>query len=84
MYFFGTIGSLIFFLGLLATIWLGVYKIYCLSEGIPAILVTDNPYFYIALVAMILGTQLFLAGLLAELISRSSSERNNYLINKTI
>jgi hypothetical protein len=84
MYFFGSIGSLIFLLGLIATIWLGVYKIYCLSERIPAILVTDNPYFYIALVAMILGTQLFLAGFLAELISRNSSERNNYLINKII
>ncbi|MDR1582124.1 MAG: glycosyltransferase family 2 protein [Prevotellaceae bacterium] len=84
MYFFGTVGSLMFFLGFLAIIWLGVHKIYCVSKGILAILVTNNPYFYIALTAMILGTQLFLAGFLAELISRNSSERNNYLINKTI
>jgi hypothetical protein len=84
MHFFGTVGSLMFFLGFLATIWLGVHKIYCLSRGISATLVTNNPYFYIALTAMILGTQLFLAGFLAELISRSSSERNNYLINKKI
>jgi glycosyltransferase involved in cell wall biosynthesis len=84
MHFFGTVGSLMFLLGLLAAIWLGVYKIYCVSKGISAILVADNPYFYIALTAMILGTQLFLAGFLAELISRNASERNNYLINKTI
>ncbi|MDR1886502.1 MAG: glycosyltransferase family 2 protein [Prevotellaceae bacterium] len=84
MYFFGTVGTLMFFLGLTSTIWLGIYKIYCLSRGISAILVTNNPYFYIALTAMILGTQLFLAGFLAELIARSSSDRNNYLINKTI
>jgi glycosyltransferase involved in cell wall biosynthesis len=84
MHFFGTVGSIMFFLGFLATVWLGVYKIYCLSKGIPAILVTDNPYFYIALTAMILGTQLFLAGFIAELISRSAPERNNYLINKKI
>jgi glycosyltransferase involved in cell wall biosynthesis len=84
MHFFGAVGSLMFFLGLLAAVWLGAYKIYCVSRGIPAILVTNNPYFYIALTAMILGTQLFLAGFLAELISRSSPERNNYLINKRI
>ncbi|MDR3245294.1 MAG: glycosyltransferase family 2 protein [Prevotellaceae bacterium] len=84
MYFFGSVGSLMFFLGLMAAVWLGAYKIYCVSRGIPAILVTNNPYFYIALTAMILGTQLFLAGFLAELISRNSSERNNYLINKRI
>jgi glycosyltransferase involved in cell wall biosynthesis len=84
MHLFGTVGSLMFILGLLSATWLGVYKIHCLSKGIPAILVTDNPYFYIALTAMIIGTQLFLAGFLAELISRSASERNNYLINKTI
>ncbi|MDR2027208.1 MAG: glycosyltransferase family 2 protein [Prevotellaceae bacterium] len=84
MHLFGTVGSLMFLLGLVSAVWLGVYKIYCVSKGISAILVTDNPYFYIALTAMILGTQLFLAGFLAELISRSSSERNSYLINKTI
>jgi glycosyltransferase involved in cell wall biosynthesis len=84
MHLFGTVGSLMFLLGLLAAAWLGISKIYSVSRGIPATLVTNNPYFYIALTAMILGTQLFLAGFLAELISRSSSERNNYLINKTI
>ncbi|MDR2383975.1 MAG: glycosyltransferase family 2 protein [Prevotellaceae bacterium] len=84
MHLFGTVGSLMFMLGLLAAAWLGISKIYSVSKGVPATLVTNNPYFYIALTAMILGTQLFLAGFLAELISRSSSERNNYLINKTI
>jgi glycosyltransferase involved in cell wall biosynthesis len=84
MHFFGTVGSLMFLLGLVSAVWLGIYKIYCVSKGIPATLVTNNPYFYIALTAMILGTQLFLAGFLAELISRSAAERNNYLITKTI
>ena len=55
---------------------------YCLSKGIPAPLVTDNPYFYLTLVGMILGFQLFLTGFLGELISRSSQERNNYKIEK--
>ncbi|MDR1896025.1 MAG: glycosyltransferase family 2 protein [Prevotellaceae bacterium] len=84
MHLFGAVGSLMFFLGFASTVWLGLYKIYCLSSGIPAILVTDNPYFYIALTAMMLGTQLFLAGFLGELISRNSTERNKYLINRTV
>jgi glycosyltransferase involved in cell wall biosynthesis len=84
MHLFGAIGSLMFFLGFVAAVWLGAYKIYCVSKGIHAILVANNPYFYIALTAMILGTQLFLAGFLAELISRNSPDRNNYLIKKRI
>ncbi|MDR0559987.1 MAG: glycosyltransferase family 2 protein [Prevotellaceae bacterium] len=84
MHIFGAVGSVMFLVGFLSALWLGIYKIYCMSANIPAILITSNPYFYIALTAMIIGTQLFLAGFLAELISRNSSERNNYLISKNI
>jgi glycosyltransferase involved in cell wall biosynthesis len=84
MHLFGAVGSIMFLLGFLSAAWLGIYKIYCLSKGIPAILVTDNPYFYIALTSMVLGTLLFLGGFLGELISRNSFERNKYLINHRI
>ncbi|MDR2423435.1 MAG: glycosyltransferase family 2 protein [Prevotellaceae bacterium] len=84
MHLFGAVGSLMVLIGLAAASWLGIYKIYCLSAKIPAILITDNPYFYISLAAMIIGTQLFLAGFLAELVSRNASERNHYLISKKI
>ena len=82
MHLFGTLGSLMFLCGFLAIAWLGGYKIYQQLQGILLERVTQSPYFYIALTAMILGTQLFLAGFLGELISRSSSERNRYLIDK--
>ncbi|MDE6634666.1 MAG: glycosyltransferase family 2 protein, partial [Bacteroidaceae bacterium] len=84
MHVFGFIGTLMFMFGFLATMMVGVNKIYCLATGIPARLVTDNPYFYIALTMMILGTQLFVAGFLGELISRNSTERNKYQIEKEI
>ena len=80
MHFFGSIGLLLFVLGFLAAIWLGAQKLYCLRHGIPAPLVTSSPYFYIFLVFMIMGLQLFLAGYLAELIGRNSPTRNTYLI----
>lgn len=60
--FFGLLGSLMFFLGLISVIVVGANKLYCLYNGLPYRLVTDSPYFYLALTAMILGTQLFLAG----------------------
>ena len=72
--------GLMFFLGLISVIVVGANKLYCLYNGLPYRLVTDSSYFYLALTAMILGTQLFLAGFLGELISRNSSERNNYQI----
>ncbi|MBP8945008.1 MAG: glycosyltransferase family 2 protein [Paludibacteraceae bacterium] len=84
MHFFGLIGSLMFLLGLIAVIVVGVKKLMALSAHVRAPLVTDSPYFYLALLAMILGTLLFLAGFVAELIIRNSSERNNYLIEKEI
>jgi len=84
MHFFGTIGTLMFLLGSAAIIWLGAEKLHHVYSGSRAPLITDSPYFYIALTAMILGTQLFLAGFLGELISRSASERNNYQIEEEI
>ncbi len=80
MHLFGLLGTFMFLLGFVAAIVVGVHKLRMLSKGIPAPLVTNNPYFYLALVAMILGTQLFLTGFIAELVSRSASERNIYQI----
>lgn len=82
MHLFGTIGSIVFFLGFIAAVWVGAQKLIYLNKGIPAPLVADSPYFYLSLVAMILGTQLFLTGFLAELVSRSSRERNVYQVEK--
>lgn len=84
MHFFGLLGSAVFVLGLLATIGIGVNKLYALHANLPARLVTDSPYFYLALTAMIVGTQLFLTGFLGELISRNATERNKYNIEKEI
>lgn len=84
MHFFGLLGSLMFVLGFIAVIVVGANKLYCLYRGLPYRLVTDSPYFYLALTAMILGTQLFLAGFVGELISRNSSERNNYQIESEL
>jgi glycosyltransferase involved in cell wall biosynthesis len=83
MHFFGLIGTLMFFLGLISAIVVGAHKLILLSKGIPAPKVTESPYFYLALTAMILGTQLFLTGFIAELVSRSSSERNEYQVEET-
>ena len=84
MHVFGFIGTLMFFFGFLACIVVGGTKIIALCNHTPAPLVTDSPYFYIALTMMILGTQLFLAGFLGELISRNSTGRNNYQIENTL
>jgi glycosyltransferase involved in cell wall biosynthesis len=84
MHLFGTLGSLMFLLGFLAIGTLGINKLINLSHGILIERITQNPYFYLSLTLMILGTQLFLAGFLGELISRSSAERNQYLIDKRV
>ena len=84
MHFFGLYGSLMFLLGFLAVVVVSVNKLIALITHVRAPLITDTPYFYFALVAMILGTQLFLTGFLGELVSRNSTERNNYLIEKEI
>ena len=84
MHVFGFIGTLMFFFGFLACIIVGGSKIIALCNNTPAPLVTDSPYFYIALTMMILGTQLFVAGFLGDLISRNSELRNNYQIEKEL
>ena len=82
MHIFGLWGSIMFLIGLCCVIGIGASKLYSLANGIPARLVTDSPYFYLALVDMLLGTQMFLTGFLGELISRNAQERNNYKIEK--
>ena len=84
MHIFGLWGSVMFFIGLIAALIVGGMKLVALANGIPSRLVTDLPYFYIALTMMILGTQLFLTGFIAELISRTSQDRNRYNISKEI
>lgn len=84
MHFFGLLGSLMFLIGTLSVIIVGASKLYAMSNGLPYRLITDSPYFYLSLTAMIIGTQLFLAGFLGELISRNAPERNNYQIEKKI
>ncbi|MDL2283304.1 glycosyltransferase family 2 protein [Odoribacter sp. OttesenSCG-928-G04] len=84
MHFFGSLGTLLFVLGFLAILWIGISKLIYLNNGMSAPLVTNTPYFYIALTCMILGTQLFLTGFVAELVSRSASNRNEYHIDKEI
>ncbi len=84
MHFFGTLGLSMFLIGFIMATYLGINKIYYVFNNIAAIKVTESPYFYIALTTMILGTQLFLAGFLAEMISRTSHDRNAYLIEEKI
>ncbi|MCQ2199925.1 MAG: glycosyltransferase family 2 protein [Paludibacteraceae bacterium] len=84
MHFFGFVGSLMALIGVISILVVGGMKLYHIQTNTPAPLVTDSPYFYIALTMMILGTQLFLSGFLGEMISRNSTLRNNYKIEKTI
>ncbi|MBE6287608.1 MAG: glycosyltransferase family 2 protein [Mediterranea massiliensis] len=84
MHFFGLLGSLMFILGFIAVMIVGGSKLYHMYSGAPYRLVTESPYFYLSLTSMIIGTQLFVAGFLGELISRNAPERNNYQIEKTI
>jgi glycosyltransferase involved in cell wall biosynthesis len=83
MHFFGLLGVLNFLVGLFMACWIIVEKLICVIQDKRAPLVTDSPIFYIGLVAMIIGTQLFLAGFIGELVSRSNPERNNYNIKET-
>ena len=84
MHFFGSMGLVIFLIGFMAAGYLGVEKLYFVFNHIKVRLITQSPYFYLALTCMIIGTQLFLAGFLGELISRNSQERNSYLVDETI
>ncbi len=82
MHLFGFLGTLMFVIGLIASLYLGASKLYSVYHNYAARLLTERPSFYIALTSMIIGTQLFLAGFIGELVSRSSPERNKYLIEK--
>ena len=84
MHFFGLWGSLMFLIGFVAVILVGAMKLYDMHQGNPYKLVTESPYFYISLTMMILGTLLFLAGFLGELVSRNSPERNHYKVEEEI
>ena len=84
MHVFGFLGTLVFIIGFISAFALGADKLYCLANGIKQRLVTDSPYFYISLTMMMIGTQLFLAGFIGDLVSRSSSTRNDYQIEEEI
>ena len=84
MHFFGLWGTLMFIFGFFSAGYLGVSKLYKISQGMKAILVTDNPWFYISMVSMILGTQLFLAGFIGELILKTKEVGNYYTIKEKL
>jgi glycosyltransferase involved in cell wall biosynthesis len=84
MHLFGSMGTVMFLIGFIMAGYLGIKKLVYVSNNLRAPLVTDSPYFYIALATMIIGTLLFLTGFLGELINRTSSERNTYLIRDKV
>lgn len=84
MYFFGGLGTVMFLLGGATTAWVIGAKLYKQAHDVPLRPVTDQPLFYLAILAIVLGVQLFLAGFLGELINRGASNRNDYLIDKKI
>ena len=84
MHLFGLIGTLMFILGFGLAAFLGVSKLYYLSMRVEAPLVTNQPFFYIALTTMIIGVQLFLAGFIGEMISRNAPDRNTYLESRRL
>lgn len=84
MHFFGLLGSVMFLLGIISALVLGVQKLIAVYNNEAMRLVTDSPYFYLALITMVIGCQLFLTGFIAEMIGRNSPNRNSYLIEKDI
>jgi len=84
MHFFGTLGTLMFLTGFIMAAYLGIRKLVFVYQGLRAPLVTDSPYFFIALAVMIIGSFLFLTGFLAELVNRRSADRNRYLVKERI
>ncbi len=84
MYFFGSLGTIMFLLGGVTTVWIIADKLYKQFHSMPLRGVTEQPLFFVAILAIILGVQLFLAGFLGELINRNSSDRNSYLIDKKL
>lgn len=84
MHFFGALGTLLFAIGFFASLYIGILKLVRLSNGTPTTLVTSNPYFYIALTTIVIGTMLFLVGFLAELINQNNPKRSSYKIEEEI
>lgn len=84
MHFFGTMGVLSFMAGFIIAVWLIVEKLVSIANQTPYRNVTEQPLFFLALVAIVIGTQLFLTGFIAELVSRNGADRNNYQIEKVI
>lgn len=84
MHVFGFLGTIVFLIGLISAMIIGAEKLWCLSNGVPQRLVTESPYFYISLTMMMIGTQLFLAGFIGDLVSRTSQTRNDYQIEKML
>ena len=82
MHLFGTMGIVSFVLGFIALAWIGGSKLMAMAQGIPAKNIAEMSAFYIALAAMVIGTQLFLAGFLGEMISRNNPSRNDYRIKE--
>ncbi len=84
MHLFGAVGTVMFIVGFLSTVWLGVSKLFNVARGIYGHLITDNPWFFIALTMMLMGTLLFIAGFLGEMLIRTNREHKNYNIDKMI
>ena len=84
MHFFGLLGSVMFLLGIISAAVLGVQKLIAVCNNEAMRLVTDSPYFYLALITMVIGCQLFFTVFIAEMIGRNSPNRNSYLIEKDI
>ncbi|MBS1651858.1 MAG: glycosyltransferase family 2 protein [Bacteroidetes bacterium] len=84
MHFFGLVGTLLFLFGLGFAAYLGIYKLYCAFNHLHARLITDRPSFYLSLTCMIIGSMMFLAGFVGELILRNSSIRNSYLVDQKL
>lgn len=84
MHLFGSLGTLMFIIGFVMAGYLGIRKLLFINSNLRAPLITDSPYFYIALTVMIIGSVLFLTGFLGELVNRNSSERNSYLIKDKV
>jgi hypothetical protein len=84
MHLFGALGTIMFLIGFIMAGYLGIRKLIFVHQNLRAPLVTDSPYFFIALTVMIIGSILFLTGFLGELINRNSTERNTYLIKDKV
>jgi hypothetical protein len=84
MHFFGLLGTVLFMVGFAFAGYLGVNKLYCVYNHVAARLITQRPSFYIALTSMMIGSMMFLAGFIGELILRNSTVRNQYLVDQQI